>query len=70
MLIPVLVRRRKADADRGEAYAQRLLTLAVLALGRGGACSRWSLAPLLTALYASGKRPTDYTGPGHDAVRT
>ncbi|SCL38762.1 putative peptidoglycan lipid II flippase [Micromonospora pallida] len=33
VLIPVLVRRRKADADGGQAYAQRLLTLAVLALG-------------------------------------
>ncbi len=41
VLIPVLVRRRKADPDRGEAYAQRLLTLAVLA--HGG------------ALYAGGK---------------
>ncbi|MFI6822971.1 murein biosynthesis integral membrane protein MurJ [Micromonospora sp. NPDC050187] len=33
VLIPVLVRRRKADADGGQAYAQRLLTLAVVALG-------------------------------------
>ncbi|HEX5596156.1 MAG TPA: murein biosynthesis integral membrane protein MurJ [Micromonosporaceae bacterium] len=33
VLVPVLVRRRKADADGGEAYTQRLLTLSVLALG-------------------------------------
>ena len=33
VLVPVLVRRRKADADGGQAYTQRLLTLAVLALG-------------------------------------
>lgn len=33
VLVPVLVRARRADADRGEAYTQRLVTLAVLALG-------------------------------------
>ncbi|MGH3682858.1 MAG: lipid II flippase MurJ, partial [Natronosporangium sp.] len=32
VLVPVLVRARKADRDRGEAYTQRLVTLAVLAL--------------------------------------
>lgn len=32
VLIPVLVRRSKLDSDRGQAYAQRLLTLAVVAL--------------------------------------
>jgi putative peptidoglycan lipid II flippase len=32
VLVPVLVRARKRDPDRGEAYAQRLVTLAVLAL--------------------------------------
>ena len=37
VLVPVLVRRRKADADRGEAYTQRLLTLAVLALAAASA---------------------------------
>jgi putative peptidoglycan lipid II flippase len=31
--VPVLVRARKAEPDRGEAYTQRLVTLAVLALG-------------------------------------
>ena len=33
VLIPLLVRRRKADPDGGQAYTQRLLTLAVVALG-------------------------------------
>src|SRR5205814_5332510 len=32
VLIPVLVRARKDDPDRGQAYAQRLLTLAVVAI--------------------------------------
>ncbi|HEY8474413.1 MAG TPA: murein biosynthesis integral membrane protein MurJ [Natronosporangium sp.] len=33
VLVPSLVRARKFDPDRGEAYTQRLVTLAVLALG-------------------------------------
>ena len=33
VLVPVLVRARKSDPDGGTAYTQRLLTLAVLALG-------------------------------------
>lgn len=33
VLVPVLVRARKAGPDRGEAYTQRLVSLAVLALG-------------------------------------
>ncbi len=33
VLVPILVRARKRDPDRGEAYTQRLLTLTVLALG-------------------------------------
>ncbi|PWU43651.1 murein biosynthesis integral membrane protein MurJ [Micromonospora globispora] len=60
VLIPVLVRRRKADPDRGEAYSQRLLTLAVLTLA-GAALIAVILAPVLTALYASGKDAA-YTG--------
>ncbi|MGK5737721.1 murein biosynthesis integral membrane protein MurJ [Micromonospora sp. URMC 103] len=54
VLIPVLVRRRKADPDRGEAYAQRLLTLAVIALA-AAALIAVLLASKLTTLYASGK---------------
>jgi putative peptidoglycan lipid II flippase len=53
VLVPVLVRRRKTDADRGEAYTQRLLTLAVLALAVATVLAVLA-APLLTALYASG----------------
>ncbi|MEU1752126.1 murein biosynthesis integral membrane protein MurJ [Micromonospora matsumotoense] len=59
VLIPVLVRRRKADPDRGEAYAQRLLTLAVLALAVTVVLALL-LASTLTTLYAGGKNQ-DYT---------
>ncbi|MEH1055069.1 murein biosynthesis integral membrane protein MurJ [Micromonospora sp. CPCC 206171] len=59
VLIPVLVRRSKADADRGEAYAQRLLTLAVIALAAAALLAVAS-ASVLTTLYASGK-DADYT---------
>lgn len=52
VLVPVLVRRRKSDADRGEAYTQRLLSLAVLALAVATVLAVLA-APLLTALYAS-----------------
>ncbi|MEV6704666.1 murein biosynthesis integral membrane protein MurJ [Micromonospora wenchangensis] len=60
VLIPVLVRRRKADPDRGEAYAQRLLTLAVLALAVTVLLALL-LASTLTTLYAGGKNAA-YTG--------
>ncbi|MDG4794707.1 murein biosynthesis integral membrane protein MurJ [Micromonospora sp. WMMD1082] len=59
VLIPVLVRRRKFDGDGGQAYTQRLLTLAVLALG-GAALLAVAAAPLLTWLYASDQSPADY----------
>ncbi|HEY8533346.1 MAG TPA: murein biosynthesis integral membrane protein MurJ [Micromonospora sp.] len=52
VLVPVLVRRRKADSDGGQAYTQRLLTLAVLALGAAVAIALLC-APLLTLLYAN-----------------
>ncbi|WFE37585.1 murein biosynthesis integral membrane protein MurJ [Micromonospora sp. WMMD998] len=54
VLIPVLVRRRKTDPDRGEAYSQRLLTLAVLALAATVLIALVA-APALTAIYAGGK---------------
>ncbi|MFG1949653.1 murein biosynthesis integral membrane protein MurJ [Micromonospora sp. NPDC048830] len=54
VLVPVLVRRRKLDPDRGEAYAQRLLTLGVLALAVAALLATAS-ASVLTAIYASGK---------------
>ncbi|WP_432956027.1 murein biosynthesis integral membrane protein MurJ [Micromonospora haikouensis] len=59
VLIPVLVRRRKADADRGQAYTQRLLTLAVLTLAAAALLAVVG-APVLTALYASDKSSGDY----------
>ncbi|MEO3746286.1 murein biosynthesis integral membrane protein MurJ [Plantactinospora sp. B5E13] len=58
VVVPVLVRRRKVDRDGGQAYAQRLLTLAVLALGVATVLAILA-APLLTAIYA-GNRGADY----------
>ncbi|MEV0153442.1 murein biosynthesis integral membrane protein MurJ [Micromonospora sp. NPDC050686] len=60
VLIPVLVRRRRSDPDRGDAYAQRLLTLAVLTLGVAAVLAV-ALAPVITLLYAGGKG-ADYVG--------
>ncbi|MEU6023441.1 murein biosynthesis integral membrane protein MurJ [Micromonospora sp. NPDC048871] len=59
VLIPVLVRRRKFDPDGGQAYTQRLLTLAVVALG-AAALLAVAMAPVLTWLYASDEAPADY----------
>ncbi|MEU5944261.1 murein biosynthesis integral membrane protein MurJ [Micromonospora sp. NPDC047465] len=59
VLIPVLVRRRKADADGGQAYAQRLLTLAVVTLA-GAALLAVLAASWLTELYTSDNRGNDY----------
>lgn len=60
VLIPVLVRRRKSDADGGQAYAQRLLTLAVLALGVAALLAVLS-ASWLTMLYGSGESAGEYS---------
>jgi putative peptidoglycan lipid II flippase len=51
-IIPVLVRRRKADPDGGEAYTQRLVTLTVVVLG-AAALIVTLLASALTLLYTS-----------------
>ncbi|WFE58796.1 murein biosynthesis integral membrane protein MurJ [Micromonospora sp. WMMD712] len=59
VLIPVLVRRRKADADQGQAYSQRLLTLAVLTLAVAALLAVLG-AGLLTSLYASDKSSGAY----------
>ncbi|MFC3503478.1 murein biosynthesis integral membrane protein MurJ [Micromonospora krabiensis] len=59
VLVPVLVRRRKADADGGEAYAQRLLTLAVVTLA-AAALVAVAAASLLTRLYTSDDRGPAY----------
>jgi putative peptidoglycan lipid II flippase len=56
VLVPVLVRRRKTDPDQGQAYSQRLLTLAVLALGAATVLAV-AAAKLLTTIYAGGQEP-------------
>lgn len=53
VVVPVLMRARTREADRGEAYAQRLLTLAVFALGVVALLAVIA-APLLTAVLAGG----------------
>ncbi|WP_238009613.1 murein biosynthesis integral membrane protein MurJ [Dactylosporangium sp. AC04546] len=53
VLIPTLVRARKEEPDRGEAYAQRLLTLAVVTLGAATLIVVLA-APLITAIYTLG----------------
>ncbi|MBG6068783.1 murein biosynthesis integral membrane protein MurJ [Micromonospora ureilytica] len=60
VLIPVLVRRRKVDTDGGQAYAQRLLTLAVLALGVAALLAVVG-ASTLTWLYGSGESTGEYS---------
>lgn len=65
VLIPVLVRRRRADADGGQAYAQRLLTLAVLTLAAAALLAVLS-AGLLTKLYAGDNTGDDF----RDLVKT
>jgi putative peptidoglycan lipid II flippase len=52
VLIPLLVRRRKADPDGGQAYTQKLLTFAVVGLGIA-TLLMVAAAPLITALQAT-----------------
>ncbi|HEY7272819.1 MAG TPA: murein biosynthesis integral membrane protein MurJ [Actinoplanes sp.] len=52
VLIPLLVRRRKADPDGGAAYTQKLLTFAVVGLG-AATVLMVAAAPLITAIQAS-----------------
>lgn len=52
VIIPVLVRTRRTEPDKGEAYAQRLLTLAVIFFGAATVVAVAS-APVLTALMSS-----------------
>jgi putative peptidoglycan lipid II flippase len=56
VLVPMLVRRRKADPDGGQAYTQKLLTLAVVGLGVA-TIIMVAAAPVFTAIQAS--RGTD-----------
>ncbi|WP_281395256.1 murein biosynthesis integral membrane protein MurJ [Allocatelliglobosispora scoriae] len=50
VVVPVLVQARKRDADGGEAYAQRLITLVMVVLGVASLLATLC-APLLTLLY-------------------
>lgn len=52
VVVPLLVRARTRDADRGESYAQRLLTLAVAFLA-GATAIAVLCAPLFTALLTN-----------------
>jgi putative peptidoglycan lipid II flippase len=59
VLIPLLVRRRKADADEGLEFTRKLLTFAVVSLGIATILVV-ALAPAITAIQAS-----DDTGPAY-----
>ena len=53
VVIPVLVQAQQEDADGGEAFTQRLLTVACVVLAAGTVIAV-ACAPLLTRLYFSG----------------
>jgi putative peptidoglycan lipid II flippase len=61
VIVPLLMRARTRDADHGEAYAQRLLSIAVLFLG-GATVLAVLAAPLLTALF---RTPTSTAADNH-----
>ncbi|GII22289.1 murein biosynthesis integral membrane protein MurJ [Planosporangium mesophilum] len=56
VVVPLLVRARTNDPDRGEAYAQRLLTLATVFLAVATVAAV-AAAPLLTRLMANADTP-------------
>lgn len=58
VVVPLLVRARGRDADRGEAYAQRLLSLAALFLA-GATVIAVLFAPLFTVLLTNDLTPAD-----------
>jgi putative peptidoglycan lipid II flippase len=61
VVVPLLVRARDNDPDRGQVYAQRLLSLAVIALAVATVVAIVA-APLLTALFDNNKTlPDDRT---------
>ncbi|GAA2844592.1 hypothetical protein Acy02nite_45660 [Actinoplanes cyaneus] len=59
VLIPLLVRRRKADPDGGQAFTQKLLTFAVVTLGLA-ALLVVAAAPVITAIQASSENSAAY----------
>jgi putative peptidoglycan lipid II flippase len=58
VVIPLLVRARTRDADRGEAYTQRLLTLAAVFLA-GATVLAVACAPLFTSLLTNSRTTAD-----------
>src|SRR2546421_2560727 len=58
VVVPLLVRARTRDTDRGEAYTQRLLSLATVFLA-GATVLAVLLAPLLTELVAGSSSAAD-----------
>src|SRR6266508_3934026 len=56
VIVPLLMRARTTDADRGEAYAQRLLTAAAVFLGAATALAV-AAAPLLTRIMTNARTP-------------
>ena len=57
VMVPLLVRAQKEDADGGETYVRRLITLTGVALVFGTAIAVLA-APLLTRLYLGGQSAT------------
>jgi putative peptidoglycan lipid II flippase len=58
VVVPLLMKARTQDNDRGEAYTQRLLSLATIFLA-GATVLAVLVAPLLTQLVASHSHPAD-----------
>ena len=59
VLIPLLVRRRKADPDGGQAYTQKLLTFAVVSLAIATVLVTLA-APVLTLIQSGAGTSADY----------
>ena len=58
VFVPQLVRAMKDDEDGGEAYANRLLTLVMVALGGSSPSLAVLAAPLLVRLHVDARSPT------------
>lgn len=69
VFVPVLVRAMKNDDDGGEAYAQRLLTLAIVVLGVMSLIAVLA-APWIIRLYASNELLRPETEPYYDLAVT
>jgi putative peptidoglycan lipid II flippase len=69
VVIPVLVRAQTEDSDGGDAFAQRLLTVACVVLAIGTVIAV-ACAPLLTRLYFSGSGSGGGSGSDNPALTT